>query len=145
MTSHKKTVLIIDDDRDFAEAIATLLESNGIATLTAYTGESGIVLAKKHHPDLILADIMMEERTTGLFAIQQIRRERALRDIPVFVLSSLYSDAQNVMVPPDREWMRHDEFFAKPVDTQLLLDRIRERLGNDCVTADQPPRRGVER
>ena len=57
----------------------------------APNSRTGLAVAEVLRPDLILMDVMMEERTEGFFALQQLRRSPALMHIPVFVVSSIYS------------------------------------------------------
>jgi len=124
----KKRLLMVDDDRDFVEAVSSYLEANGYAVSRAHDGEEGIRLAKLERPELILMDVMMTERTEGFFTIQEIRRDPELKAVPIFVLSSLCTQLPDFEVPSSGGWLRHDMFFAKPVDLAQLLERIRQRL-----------------
>ena len=123
-----KTILMVDDDADFAEAVAAFLEANGYRVLQARNGSDGLKVAKAEHPDLILMDIMMRERTEGFFTIQEMRRTPGLQNIPIFVVSSLYSQIPGFRITPAASWLAHDAFFPKPVDPPQLLAKIRERL-----------------
>ena len=123
----EKRLLIVDDDRDFAEAVGYFLETNGFTVFRASNGPEGVRLAKLHRPDLILMDIMMNERTEGFFAIHEIRRDAALKNVPVFVLSSFCTRLPDFEIPSSGGWLAHDMFFAKPVDTVQLLEKIRQR------------------
>lgn len=122
-------VLIVDDDADFRASLALFLESRGYRVLQAADSEQGLLRARLERPDLIIMDLMMNERTEGCFAIQQIRHSPELRDIPVFVVSAIYEKAPDFGIPPEPSWLRHDEFFPKPVDLSRLLEAIRLRLG----------------
>ncbi|MGO9255488.1 MAG: response regulator [Bryobacteraceae bacterium] len=126
---NKKRLLIVDDDRDFVEAVSCYLEANGFTVLRAHNGAEGIQLAKLERPDLILMDIMMNERTEGFFTIHEIRRDPALKSVPIFVLSSFCTRLPDFEIPSSGGWLAHDMFFAKPVDVVQLLERIRQRLG----------------
>ncbi len=126
----KKTILIVDDDADYSTSISCFLAANGYNVLEARDGRQGLMLAKLHHPLLILMDIMMDERTEGFFTVQEIRRVEELKDTPVFVLSALYSQVPDFEIHPARAWAGHDEFLPKPVDLDLLLNRIHERIGD---------------
>jgi CheY-like chemotaxis protein len=125
----RKQILIVDDDRDFAEAVACFLEANGLMVFRAHDGKEGIKLAKMERPDLILMDIMMGERTEGFFTIQEIRRDPALRDVPIFVLSSFCTRLPDFEIPSSGGWLAHDMFFAKPVDMVQLMENILQRIG----------------
>jgi two-component system alkaline phosphatase synthesis response regulator PhoP len=125
----EKRILIVDDDHDFVEAISCFLEVNGFTVFRAHDGAEGIKLAKMHRPDLILMDIMMNERTEGFFTIHEIRRDPALLSVPIFVLSSFCTRLPDFEIPSSGGWLTHDMFFTKPVDTVQLLEKIRERVG----------------
>ncbi len=125
----RKRILIVDDDRDFVEATSCLLEANGFTVFRAYGGDEGIRLAKMNVPDLILMDIMMSERTEGFFAVHEIRRDPVLKNVPIFILSSLCTRLPDFDIPVSGGWLAHDMFLPKPVDTAQLLQKIRQRVG----------------
>jgi len=121
------TILIVDDDPDFAESTGSFLESRGHRVTRARDSDEGIELARAIHPDAIVMDVMMKERTEGFFAIQEIRRIEGLSDVPVFAVSAIYTTEPGFDVPPDTGWLAHDEFFAKPVDLDELVRHIETR------------------
>lgn len=127
--NQQKKILIVDDDADFVEALSFFLKANGFVTFNARDGTEGLKLARMEHPDLIIMDIVMNERTEGFFTVQEMRRVAELRSVPIFVLSSLYSTFTDFQIPPEGGWLAHDEFFSKPADPSELLERIRQRLG----------------
>ena len=126
---HEQRILIVDDDHDFVEAISCFLELNGFTVFRAYNGAEGIRLAKMNQPDLILMDIMMNDRTEGFFTIHEIRRDASLKSVPIFVLSSFCTRLPDFEIPSSGGWLSHDMFFTKPVDTVQLLEKIRQRVG----------------
>jgi two-component system alkaline phosphatase synthesis response regulator PhoP len=128
MNAHKKKILMVDDDADFVEAVSSFLEANGYQVLRAQDGREGLKLAQMEHPDLVLMDIMMKERTEGFFAVQQLRRTPGLEEVPIFVLTSLYEQVPDFRIAPEASWLAHDEFFPKPVDLETLLGRVRRCL-----------------
>jgi DNA-binding response OmpR family regulator len=129
MIPAEKRILIVDDDRDFVEATQAFLEANGFTVLRAHNGRDGVKLARMERPDLILMDIMMDERTEGFFTIREIRRQEELKGVPIFVLSALYAQMPDFGSPPDSAWLAHDEFLSKPVDMVQLVEKIRRRIG----------------
>jgi two-component system alkaline phosphatase synthesis response regulator PhoP len=130
VSSISRKVLVVDDDSDFVEAVSSYLEAHGYVVHKAYDGHEGLKVAKIQHPDLIIIDVMMTERTEGFFTVQEIRKTRGLEKVPIFVVSSLYTTVADFRVSPDSGWLEHDEFIPKPVDLQLLLERIRLRIGD---------------
>lgn len=129
MNAGKKRILIVDDDADYLEAVSLFLTAHHFTVLKARTGEEGVKLAKMERPDLILMDIMMGERTEGFFTIQQMRREEELRNVPIFVVSSLCTELPEFPIPPDGGWAAHDLFLPKPLDMAELLEKVRQRVG----------------
>jgi CheY-like chemotaxis protein len=129
MTPSKKRILIVDDDWDFVAAMQAFLVANGFTVLKAQNGRDGLRLARMERPDLILMDIVMDERTEGFFTIQEMRRQEELKCVPIFVLSSLYAQMRDFGSPPNPAWMAHDEFLSKPVDMPRLLEKIQQRIG----------------
>lgn len=127
----KKTVLIIDDDPDFVDAITDLLESSGYGTKNAVNGKEGVKMAAAILPDLILLDVMMTERTEGFFTLQEIRRHRTLEHIPVVVLSSIYTEEPMFRVNPDAGWLPAEQFLAKPVDPSRILEVLGRLIGDE--------------
>lgn len=131
MSSVKKRIVLVDDDDDFSAAVTAFLELHGYEVHRATGGRAGVALARKVHPDLVLMDIIMEERTAGFFAVQTLRRTPGLEQVPIFVVSSIYSLAPEFRTAPDPGWLAHDQFFAKPVDLRALLKAISARIGGE--------------
>jgi len=138
MTAAQKKILIVDDDTDFVEAVSFFLETHGYRVFKAHDGTEGLRLAKMERPDLILMDIMMNERTEGFFTVQEMRRSPELKSVPIFVLTALYSKVADFRISPDSAWLAHDEFFSKPVDMPRLVEKIRQRLGGPRQPAAAP-------
>jgi CheY-like chemotaxis protein len=124
--SVKKKVLIIDDDVDFIESIATFLELSGYAVLKARDADEGVKLATAEKPNVILCDVMMRERTEGFFAVQRLRHTPGLEQTPIFMVSSVYATVPSFRIEPDKSWLAHDEFIEKPVDPRALLEKIEQ-------------------
>lgn len=137
MSSSLGKILIVDDDEDFVQSLSAFLAAHGYRSITACDGRVGLRLAKQERPDLIIMDIMMKERTEGLFTVQEIRRAAGLGEVPIFVVSALYSKHLGFDIPLEGDWLAHDEFFPKPLDMFRLLERIRARV----PIADKPASR----
>ena len=123
-------LIIVDDDADYVDAVSSVLTQHGYQVVTARNGEEGLKRAKLERPDLIIMDIIMNERTEGFFVVQEIRRTPDLKSVPIIVLSTIYAQEADFRVAPERGWLAHDEFLAKPVDVSVLLEKIDGRLGS---------------
>lgn len=131
---HAKTVLIIDDDADYVSGLAHLLETNGYGVRTAASGGDGLDLAKTVKPDAILLDVMMDDRTDGFFTLERIRAVPDLSDIPVIVISSIYSDYPVFRVSPESGWLPANLFLPKPVNPARLLAELARLTGTGHLT-----------
>ncbi|MBI4089453.1 MAG: response regulator [Candidatus Levybacteria bacterium] len=94
ITNHKKKLLIIEDEPIFLELLTDKFESEEFKTFRAQTAEKGIKLALKHHPDLILLDIILP-KMDGLAMLSILRKDRWGKNTPVIILSNT-SDQKRV-------------------------------------------------
>ena len=133
--SDRRTILIIDDDRDYVDAIQHLFESRGDVVVSAPDGRAGFLLAKESTPDIILLDVMMRERTEGFFTLGEIRRDPLLRATPVIVVSSIYTQCPAFRIDPDAGWLPADAFLPKPVEPARLLDEVTRLLESHASSA----------
>jgi len=87
----KMTILTIEDQADIRRLIRMTLEFEGIDVIEAGNGAEGLVLARRHRPDLILLDVMMPG-LSGLQVSQALAADPALSHIPVLMLTALAQD-----------------------------------------------------
>jgi DNA-binding response OmpR family regulator len=122
-------ILLIDDDRDFVEAVKTTLEIEGYRVLTADNGETGFDTAVREKPDLIVLDVMMKTLTEGLHVARQLHSDDETRGIPVLMLSAI-KDVLKLTedMQPDDTNLPVSEFLEKPVTPTKLIDVIRALL-----------------
>ena len=126
-TTRKKShlILLAEDNEANISTFSEYLEAKGYRTLLASNGKEAIALAKDHHPDLILMDIQMPVMD-GLEAIQHIRFDPNLVDIPIIALTAL-------AMTGDREKCLAagaNDYLAKPIKLKTLADTIWSILGN---------------
>ncbi len=82
----KGTILVVDDEPSIVLAVEdTLSEKYGI--LTAKNGKEAVKMAEKHHPDLVVMDVMMPEMD-GFTALRAMRTQMAPNAPPVIFLSA---------------------------------------------------------
>jgi DNA-binding NarL/FixJ family response regulator len=118
-----KTILIIEDQPDMRENIATILEMEEYAVLEAADGKQGLELAREEKPDLILCDIMMPEMT-GYQVLGALREDGTISGTP-FIFLTARGEKQDF-----REGMNlgADDYLTKPVGAAELLRAVRARL-----------------
>ncbi len=119
------TVLVVDDSPTETRILSTILTKAGYQVATAANGEDGVATARRIHPDLILMDVIMPV-LNGFQATRMLRSDAQTAAIPIIMVTT--KDMQT-----DRTWgLRQgaNDYLVKPVDRQLLLERIRLHLGS---------------
>jgi CheY-like chemotaxis protein len=82
-----KTILVADDDPDILSIVSMSLETQGYTVYKATNGREAVDLAKQHHPDLVLMDMMMPI-VSGYEAVTELKADAATRDITIVGLSA---------------------------------------------------------
>lgn len=116
----KKTILVVDDEKDLLDLIEYNLKKEGFEVLTAENGEQGITIAKESKPDLVLLDIMMP-KMDGLEAVEIMRKDDDLKRMPIIFLTARSDEKTEV------EGLNKggDDYITKPISTTKLISRIK--------------------
>ncbi len=85
--NHQKTVMIIEDEPDAAEMFAEMMRVSGFNVIKMYSSTPAIPILQQQQPDLVILDIMMPD-ISGLEVLRFMRREPALQNTPVIVVSA---------------------------------------------------------
>ena len=86
-------VLIIEDEALIAKVYATRLASDGHQVFTADNGQTGLEIAKKEIPQVILLDLMMP-KISGLDVLKELKKDPKTKDIIIIVYSNLARDQE---------------------------------------------------
>lgn len=128
--SEGKKVLIVDDDPDFVEGIKAILEGADYDTDVAYNPKDGFQALKGRHYDLLLLDIMMGRGAEGIMMARKIRKDPELKELPILIITGIRE--QIAFLFPGKGvhpgFVPVDEFVEKPVEPELLLERVRSLL-----------------
>jgi signal transduction histidine kinase len=118
-----KTILLIDDEESIRSVFGLALRHHGYRVIEAGSGDTGIELARKHLPDLILTDISMPG-ADGQAVLEQIRQDPELSTKQVVLMTG-----QTHLVTP-RKGMEAgaDDFLVKPISMEALLNCVDARL-----------------
>lgn len=116
-------VLVVDDNRDAANALAVLLEMAGFQVETSFSGLTALEVARGFRPDVCLLDINMP----GMDGYELARRLRQLTPDhpPILATVTAYSDDDHLDRAVDAGFDLH---FTKPANPADVIDQL-----GDCV------------
>jgi len=84
----RKKILFIEDESALQKTFGDFLEKEGFELISALDGETGLKLAEKEIPDLILLDLILP-KMEGIEVLKKIRENPKTKDIPVIVLTNV--------------------------------------------------------
>jgi two-component system alkaline phosphatase synthesis response regulator PhoP len=114
------TILIIDDEEDLVFFIKSALELHGrFRVLYSTDGKSGIEIARREKPKLILLDIMMPEMD-GLEVLKELKEDSQTMTIPVVMLTAKNDD--HSMTEAFGSYAQY--YIVKPVEMDVLAAQI---------------------
>jgi YesN/AraC family two-component response regulator len=118
-----KTVLVIEDEVQTRNIFLKCLEFEGFQSFGASNGMTGIELARNHHPDLVVCDIMMPDMD-GYEVLGTLRRSQQTMSIPLIFLTA------KVTMKDLRRGMDlgADDYLTKPCTVEQFLSAINTRL-----------------
>lgn len=122
-------LLIVDDDLDFAQAIAASLSKEGHETAIETDTEAVRSQLRRRMPDVLILDVMFPENPcTGFELAREIGKVH--RNLPILLLTAVndqfplgFSDKDI-----DSRWLPVAGFLEKPVDLQVLKEKVRQLL-----------------
>lgn len=124
-------ILVIEDEFTLLDATSSILQGAGYKVLEASDGSTGILLAQRELPDLILSDIMMPG-LNGYQLLENLRENPATAAIPIIFLTAL-STPSAVRRGMN---MGADDYLVKPFTVPHLLNAIRTRLERQAAVTD---------
>lgn len=118
-----KKILVIDDEEWLREMVQMALRQRGYEVIEAADGASGIELARRELPDLILCDVNMD-KVDGYLTLSALREQPATGTIPFILMTGM----------ADNAGMRHgmelgaDDYLPKPFALEALYAAVEARL-----------------
>jgi CheY-like chemotaxis protein len=119
------SILIIDDDKDFAESVATVLESEGYQVGMEHDPSNVMDRLSKNLPDAIILDVMFPENSSEGFDLARLIRKQYL-EVPILMLTAVNQQFplgfSNKDIDPT--WLPVTEFVEKPVHFGVLCEKV---------------------
>ena len=114
------TILLVEDDRDIRDMLATLLDLAGFQVHACASAECGLDALREGTFDLILTDYALP-RHSGLWLLEHAENEGLLDGTPVLIVTA----------HPHVDGARKYEVIQKPFDLDDLIERVRYRVEGD--------------
>lgn len=114
---NKSLILVVEDDQSVKNLITTTLKTHEYRCLTACNGETAILDASSHNPDIVLLDLGLPD----MDGVQVIRKIRTWSNMPIIVISARSEDRDKIEALDAGA----DDYLTKPFSVEELLARLR--------------------
>ncbi len=114
---NKPLILVVEDDTPVRNLITTTLKAHDYRFITAVNGESAVLEASSHNPEIILLDLGLPD----MDGIEVIRKVRSWSNLPIIVISARSEDSCKI----DALDAGADDYLTKPFSVEELLARLR--------------------
>lgn len=114
---NKLSILVVEDDVSVKNLITTTLKAHDYRYLTAGNGETAILDASSHNPDIVLLDLGLPD----MDGVEVIRRIRSWSNMPIIVISARSEDTDKIGALDAGA----DDYLTKPFSVEELLARLR--------------------
>jgi len=115
-----RSILVVDDELTLRETLAEGLEEEGFVVFQTADGREAVEAFRRHHPDLILLDLMLPE----LSGTEVCRIIRAESGVPILMLTAKSAEIDKVVGLE----LGADDYVTKPFSFRELLARVRALL-----------------
>ena len=114
---NKPLILVVEDYLAVRNLITTTLRAHDYRFLTAANGESAVLEASSHNPEIVLLDLGLPD----MDGVEVIRRIRSWSNLPIIVLSARSEDTDKIGALDAGA----DDYLTKPFSVEELLARLR--------------------
>ena len=114
---NKPLILVVEDDASVKNLITTTLNAHEYRYITAGNGETAILDASSHNPDIVLLDLGLPD----IDGVEVIRKIRTWSNMPIIVISARSEDTDKI----DALDAGADDYLTKPFSVEELLARLR--------------------
>jgi len=134
METMSKNILLVDDESDILDFVSYNLRKEGYTVYTSDNGKDAILKAEKHHPDLILLDIMMPEMD-GIETCRELKRIPSMQATLIVFFTARGEDFTQILSLD----AGGDDFITKPIKPAVLISKVnsllrRQKQGKEVQT-----------
>jgi two-component system alkaline phosphatase synthesis response regulator PhoP len=119
----RKNIVVIEDDKDIVEIVRYFLEKENYRVHVAEDGLTGLDLAKKILPNLVLLDLALP-KMNGFEVCKRMKRDHRLREIPLIMVTGK-DDVEHKVEGLE---LGADDYITKPFHPPELIARVRANL-----------------
>ena len=123
MPPQQRTILLVDDDHEIIESMRTVLENKGYRVLVARDGNSGLMVAERENPDLLILDMMMPKKS-GFLVLEKLK-SRPGGLIPTIMITGNEGSRHRAYA----EMLGVRDYIRKPFAMEKLVRSIDRILG----------------
>jgi len=116
----KKTILLVEDEKNISDIVKSYLESGGYEIITAFNGLTGLKLYQSNNIDLVILDLMLPD--IDGFKVCKLIRE--IGETPIIILTSKIKDTDIISCLN----IGADDYVTKPFSPGQLLARVKAIL-----------------
>lgn len=117
---NKKTILVVDDEKNIIDILVYNLKKEGYNTLEATDGEMGLNVALEERPDLILLDVMLP-KMDGLTVCKRVKQ---VYNVPILMISAKDEEVDKIVGLE----LGADDYITKPFSVRELMARVKANL-----------------
>ncbi len=138
-----KTILVVDDEEDAREYLATVLEDAGFNVVLAVDGDDALDKVRSAPPDFISLDLVMPGKS-GIRFLHELRRNKEWEKIPFVIVTAHASDEQgqddlqNIMA--GKTFSGPGFYLEKPVKPEEYIKFVCEQVGVDYAVPQEADR-----
>jgi two-component system response regulator VicR len=127
----KKTILVVDDEKNIRDLLVFNLQNEGYNTLEAGDGLQAVDIALKESPDLILLDVMLP-KLDGKSVCKKLRYSLNMSNIPILMISAKDTETDKIVGLE----IGADDYITKPFQIREVIARVKANLRKSELNAN---------
>ncbi len=132
----KVTVVVVEDEPDLADLVATYCRREGWDVFLASEGQRALEVIRSHRPDMVILDIGLPGDIDGLEVCRQLRQYSS---VPVLFLTARDDEVDRILGLE----LGADDYVTKPFSPREVVARIKAVLRRGSAQPDGPPTSGT--
>jgi DNA-binding response OmpR family regulator len=124
--SKGKRILLVDDDPEIVESMRTVLEAKGYTVMVARDGNSGLAMAEREMPDLLILDMMMPKKS-GFLVLERLKgKDAKTKNMPTIMITANEGGRHRAYA----EMLGVNEYIRKPFAIDKLVGAVDRLMGD---------------